>query len=164
MKIYTYLAILVLVSVAAQDEEQPEAHHDHYKHLDIDYVMKEATRLAYMDKAYIVKLIEDNSAGIRRIIHNRDLIIKHAESPEAAKEAWKEEFESKYADDFDKTLIATNVCRLKFGEIPECQAYIDWDHHFDTRDEVLRKEFLNEVHYAIRQAFYEVKGYGKMDL
>ena len=152
MKLYTYLSLLVLV----------HAVHDHYEHLNIDYVIKEATRLAYNDKAYVTKVIADNNIAIRRIIHNRDAIIKvNAGNPEVAKALWKEEFESKYADDFDKTLIASSVCRERWGDLEECRAYIDWDHHFDTRDETLRKEFLAEVHWAIRQAIHEVARYNK---
>ena len=48
---------------------------------------------------------------------------------------------------------------MKYGDIPECRAYIDWNHHFDTRDEDLRNEFLEEVHTVIRRAFWEVKGH-----
>jgi hypothetical protein len=60
------------------------AEHEHYKHLDIDYVMKEATRLAYLDKGYIVKTIESNNEAIRRIIKNRDNMIVKINDPELA--------------------------------------------------------------------------------
>jgi hypothetical protein len=103
-----------------------------------------------MSKNYILKTIEDNNVAIHRILKNRDRMIATLKDPELARAKWKEEFEANYADDFDKTLIASTVCKERYGNVRECHAYVPWDHPFDTRDESLRSEFLREVEYAIR--------------
>jgi hypothetical protein len=61
------------------------AEHNHYKHLDLDYVKKEAARLTYVTEEALLGTIAKNNDGIRRIMMRRDAMISKSEGPEEAK-------------------------------------------------------------------------------
>jgi hypothetical protein len=70
---------------------------------------------------------------------------------EKGAEAWKPTFEANYADDFDRALITSAVCRNFYSDLEDCKQIVEWDHKYDTRDPTLKSEFHAEVETAIAE-------------
>ncbi len=56
---------------------------------------------------------------------------------------------TKYSDSFDRALVTSEVCLHLFEDVEKCKIEVAWDHPYDTRDQVLRKEFADEVEDVI---------------
>ena len=123
--------------------------HEHYKHLDLEYIAGEARRVAQMDKDGITQKVSMNKQIIDLIKDRYENIYKAKGEEGMAK--WKEDYENEYVDDVDRALVAQSLCRHSFGDIEECNLGIEWDHDFDTRDETLLKEFRAEVEEVIKK-------------
>ena len=151
VRFYTYLICLTSVL----------AFHDHYKHLDLNYIGIETRRLTYMSEKEIYAKIENNRKAIK-LLTDRHRLLKESKSEEEAAAQWKQDFENEYADDFDRALTTQTYCQMMFRKPDnyypeECDVGIKWDHAYDTRDEDLRKEFLQEVDHKIKEVLQKVK-------
>jgi hypothetical protein len=82
-------------------------------------------------------------------------LIENEKSPGDGLATWALKFEEDYADNFDRAIITSKVCAIRFGPVKECDCVVDWDHKFDTRDPELRAEFLQEVDEVIRTIMRE---------
>jgi hypothetical protein len=105
-----YALLLVCVSFTAVAE------HKHYKHLDLDWVKAEANRLSYYGRQQILDTVYRQRNAVQYLIEKHDEIV--AESGEAG---WKEVFESKYSDDFDRALVTSTLCKHKYEDAEECK-------------------------------------------
>jgi hypothetical protein len=148
----TCLALLLfyLVYVAAK--------HDHYKHLDLDYVAKETRRLTYMDRSMIYEKVRANKEVVQIIRNRHDSLFENIQLKEEAETQWKDLFENDYSDDIDRALITQSVCNYLYQEDKTlCDVGIHWGHDMDTRDETLRREFLAEVEVVIKKTLEKVE-------
>ena len=151
VRFYTYLILLTAVL----------AFHDHYNHLDLDYIGIETRRLTYMSESEIYAKIDNNRKAIK-LLTDRHRLLQEQKDPEEAETQWKYDFENDYADDFDRALTTQTYCWMMFrtpdNPDPEsCDLGIKWDHEYDTRDKELRKEFLQEVEHKIKETLQKVK-------
>ena len=144
MKIaYVFLTLSVVLAV-----------HEHYKHLDLGYIAAESQRVAEMDQDGIIKKITDNKKVIDIIKDRYERVYKVKGEEGMVK--WKEDYENDYVDDVDRALIAQSLCRGNFGDLEECNIGLEWDHDYDTRDEMLLKEFRAEVEEVIKKSMDKV--------
>jgi hypothetical protein len=132
-----------------------QAVHNHHKHLDLEFVFKEAARLCLLEEHSVFRKIDNNREAVKIIIKKHDKIMKIADTPEDGKKIWKREYESNLADDIDRAIIAETVCKLLHGPPEKCDVGIKWDHPYETRDADLKKEFLAEVDETIKRAIKE---------
>ena len=151
VRFYTYLISLTTVL----------AFHDHYKHLDLEYIGIETHRLTYMSEQDIYAKVENNRKAIK-LLTDRHRVLMEQKSEEEAAAQWKNDFEEEYADDFDRALLTQTYCWMMFRkpdnpDPEECDIGIKWDHEYDTRDKELRKEFLQEVEHKIKEVLQKVK-------
>ena len=130
--------------------------HEHYKHLDLEYVMKETRRLTYMDQDAIYEKIENNKMAVSIIIDRYDTIFKN-HSEQEAQDKWKYDYENDYADDFDRALITQTMCNILYKTPEKCDVGITWDHKYDSRDRELRTEFLKEVEETVQDTLEKVR-------
>jgi hypothetical protein len=146
VKLHTcILGVLVLACLA-------HANHNHHKHLDLEFVYKEAARLSLLEEHSVLRKIENNKEAVKIIIKKHDKIMQVSEDKDAAKKIWKREYESNLADDIDRAIIAETVCKLLHGPPEKCNVGIKWDHPYETRDADLKREFLAEVDETIKRA------------
>jgi hypothetical protein len=85
--------------------------HEHYKHLDLDYVAKETRRLLYMTEEQMYEKIENNKLAVKVILERHKKIFDNLGNDEA-QERWKKDFEGDFCDDFDRALIAQTLCNM----------------------------------------------------
>ena len=98
------LVLLPLFALAAQD----------HNHLDLEWVKGETTRLTYQNRQAIYDTISKQKSAIRFLIEKHDEIVKTD-----GEAGWKQAFEEKYADDFDRALVTSEVCKNLYGRDDE---------------------------------------------
>jgi hypothetical protein len=145
-KLHTCLFGIILLSAIAY------ATHNHHKHLDLEFVYKEAVRLSLLEQHSVYRKIDNNREAVKIIAAKYAKAMKTAKSAEEGKATWKKEYESHLADDIDRAIIAETVCKLIHGPPEKCAVGIKWEHPYETRDSDLKKEFLAEVDETIKRA------------
>ena len=109
------LVLLPLLAIASQK---------HYEHLSLEWVRGEATRLTYQNRQAIYDTISKQKSAMKMLIERHEEVTKTD-----GEEAWKEMFENKYADDFDRAIVTSEVCKILYGNDDEkCETTLKWDH------------------------------------
>ena len=130
---------LLAISVFAQSQ---------YDHLSLEWAKSEAVRITYMNRQQIYDTISKQKYAVQILTEKHDEVVKTD-----GQDAWKAIFEEKYADDFDRALVTSQVCKILHGEDDEkCATTLKWDHQYDTRDATLKADFVAEVEKAVKDA------------
>lgn len=130
---------LLAISVFAQSQ---------YDHLSLEWAKSEAVRITYMNRQQIYDTISKQKYAVQILTEKHDEVVKTD-----GQDAWKAIFEEKYADDFDRALVTSQVCKIIHGEDDEkCATTLKWDHQYDTRDATLKADFVAEVEKAVKDA------------
>ena len=133
---------------------------ENYKHLDIQWAANESYGVALKTRAALLRKTKNNREAIEIFLRKRGI----AEREGGLKtEKWKETYENDWVDHVDRALIAQSVCRIRFGEIEECNVGIEWDHKYDTRDPEKVAKFRSAMP-KIMQGAVDKASKGKDDL
>ena len=147
------LLILLLSSIAISLDEN-------YRHLDIEWARQESYAVALKSRAALLRKTKNNREAMEIFLGKR----LRAEKEGGLKgDKWKQIYENDWVDHVDRALIAQSVCRIRFGEIEECNVGIEWDNKYDTRDPELVAEFRSSIG-KVMQAAVDQANKGKGDL
>lgn len=146
-----YAVILLIVAVSAFSDK-------YMKKVD-----EETQRLTRIKKGPLVRLLRDLEPLIWRYetIFNQTVIeVPTEEDRKAGLDQYLADFPRKYAFDFDRYLIAQDICFARFPEDPVCESetkQIDWNYWHDFRQEGDKKAHIEKLKSGIKEYLKKFK-------